>query len=102
MGPGPRRGHTAARAFQIGPVQLVTHAIICFRYSEATVDQLSGPIALLVIRQVPAAAITIGTTCSAATVDSLRIIQYAPSLTRTAFNVLAISRRSLAIDQLST
>lgn len=97
MGPGPRRGHTAARAFQIGPVQLATHAIICFRGSEATVDQLTRPIALPVIRQVSAAAITIGTT-----LDSMRVIQYAPSLARTALSVLPISRRSLAIDQLST
>jgi hypothetical protein len=101
-GPGPRRGHTAARAFQTGPVQIVTHAITCFRRSEATVDQLTGPIALMVFRQVPAAAIVMGVACAAATVDSFRIIQYAPSLARTAFSVLAINSRSLAIDQLST
>ena len=45
--PGPRRGHTAARAFEGSPVQFASHAISCFRRSEATVDQLTGPIAML-------------------------------------------------------
>ena len=47
--PGPRRGHTAARAFEGSPVQLASHAISCFRRSEATVDQLTGLIAMLAI-----------------------------------------------------
>ena len=50
VGPGPRRGHTAARAFQISPAQLASHAIICFCRSEAAVDQLTEPIAILAIR----------------------------------------------------
>jgi hypothetical protein len=50
VGPGPRRGHTAARAFQISPAQLASHAIICFCRSEAAVDQLTEPIAMLAIR----------------------------------------------------
>jgi hypothetical protein len=101
-GPGPRRGHTAARAFQTSPAQLASGAITRLRRSAAAVDQLAGPIAIMVIRYTPAAAITIATACSAATVDSILIIQYAPSLAKTAFTVLAISKRSLAIDQLST
>lgn len=47
--PGPRRGHTAARTFEGRPVQLASHAISCLRRSEATVDQLTGPIAMLAI-----------------------------------------------------
>jgi len=50
VGPGPRRGHTAARAFQISPVQFASDAITYSRRREATVDQLAGPIAILVIR----------------------------------------------------
>jgi hypothetical protein len=101
-GPGPRRGHTAARAFQISPVQLANHAITCFGCSKTTVAQLAGPIAISVIRRAPAAASTLRTTCAAAAVNRLPIIQYAPSVAKTALSVLAISRRSLAIDQLST
>jgi hypothetical protein len=49
--PGPRRGHTAARTFQASPVQFAKQvAMTCFVRSNTPVDQLAGPIAILVIR----------------------------------------------------
>ena len=45
--PGPRRGHTAARAFRGGPVQFANHAISCCRGSEAVVGRLTGPVIML-------------------------------------------------------
>jgi hypothetical protein len=47
MRPGPRRGHTAARTFLGGPVQLANHALSCFEGSEASVDELAGPVSFL-------------------------------------------------------
>jgi hypothetical protein len=49
--PGPRRGHTAARTYQTSPGHLANQAAIaCFVRSKTTLDQLAGPIAILVIR----------------------------------------------------
>jgi hypothetical protein len=100
MRPGPRRGHTAARAFGGGPVQFANHAISCCRGSEAVAGRLTGPVIMLATMGK-----VLAETTSAAPEKSSRVyevIQYAPSLDTTALRVFAMSRKSLAIDQLST
>jgi hypothetical protein len=98
--PGPRRGHTAARTFGGGPVQFANHSIRFFRGSEAVVGRLTGPVIRLVTMWNTLAANTFGGAEKNSRLPE--VIQYAPSLATTALMVFAMSRKSLAIDQLST
>jgi hypothetical protein len=54
-------GHTAARTFQGGPVQLASYAISCWRCSEGTVGQLAGHLTVLAIGRKTLAPATIET-----------------------------------------
>jgi hypothetical protein len=71
-----------------------------FRGGEAVVGRLAGP----VIGQAIVGKMLAITSCGAAQISSRLpgLIQYAPSLAKTALMVFAMSRKSLAIDQLST
>lgn len=72
-------------------MQVANHAISCFRGHAAVVGRPTGPVITAKIF----AASQNGS-------RSAELIQYAPSLATTALRVLAMSRKSLAIDQLST